>query len=549
MAVRRRPLSATRLAGAGAAGVIGAATVLGFGPAAHADAGKAKPQATPAPSGTDSAKSAGKTATPAPRVQPTYGVQKYRVGVQIKDGSWVPAGTATGNTTLTITETGPNAPAPPDNTFQCTTTPGSEEGNTTTWCPRPEQQLARLAARYPGIAPRWHHKPTPADAPSDEEFTAEARDTVTITQTTVRPNLVIDTATAVLKPCHANAEFPIVGPACANDPTSGEFVAKSTDEIFDDPGLPPAAADDSAQTGYRQPVVVDELSNDNTKGAPASVKITSGPGHGSAQVLSDKKIRYQPAAGFSGTDKFQYTLSTANGSATATVTVTVAAPPPSAKDDSASTTRDQAVDIDATANDNPRGQDITKLDVASTPQHGTAHVVHTAHGREIRYTPDSGYLGKDSFRYSFTTDGGTASATVHVDVTPPPPVAVDDSASVHSGDSVTVAVTQNDDANGGGQLTITSTSTPGHGSVQISGQTVVYTADASYTGPDSFTYTIENAGGSDTATVHITVSSSGVLADTGMNSAALLQIAGALLVLGATSTAAGRRRRGRHAGA
>jgi hypothetical protein len=351
----------------------------------------------------------------------------------------------------------------------------------------------------------------------------------------------------VLRRCRANAVYPVIGESCANDPNT--FDLKSTDEIFDDGGVPPAAADDSASTDYGKPVVVDELSNDNTHGAPSHVKLTSAPQHGTAHLLSDNEFRYKPAAGFSGSDSFQYTLTTPNGSSTATVMVNVAAPPPSAKDDSASTTRDHGVDIDVTANDNPRGQDITKLDVTSAPHHGKAHLVQTSGGRQIRYTPKAGYLGTDTFRYKITTAGGTATATVHVDVSAPPPVAVDDSASVGSGKSVTVAVTQNDNANGE-PITITSTSDPAHGSVQVSGLNVVYTADANYTGPDSFTYTIQNGDGSDSATVHITVSSSGVLADTGVDSAALLQIGGALVLVGGLSTAAGRRRRrGRHVAA
>jgi hypothetical protein len=212
--------------------------------------------------------------------------------------------------------------------------------------------------------------------------------------------------------------------------------------------------------------------------------------------------------------------------------------------------RDHGVNVDVTKNDNPRGRTIGKIHVTAGPNHGTAHVVPTAGGREIRYTPDTGYVGSDTFRYSITTDGGTASATVHVDVVAPPPDAVDDSGQTQSGKSVTVHVTANDDENGGGPLTITAAGTPGHGSVQIVGQDIVYTADSTYTGPDSFTYTIRNAGGSDTATVNITVSGSGNLAETGVDSAALLEIGAALLLLGGVATAAGhRRRRGRDAGA
>ena len=88
-----------------------------------------------------------------------------------------------------------------------------------------------------------------------------------------------------------------------------------------------------------------------------------------------------------------------------------------------------------------------------------------------------------------------------------PPNAVDDSNTVHHGDTVTGNVLTNDSDPDGDSLTASLATTPAHGSVSVSSNGAYsYTANAGYVGNDTFTYTINDGnGGTDTATVHITV--------------------------------------------
>lgn len=546
---------AVKLTGAGAAGAVGVAAVFGMSPTAQANPPHTTSHHDP---GSGAKKSGTGERAVAETATPNYGYQKYRVGVQLKSGAYAPVpappDTLTGDTTLTIHATNVDPSTYPDTTMTCTTQDASQDpGTTRTWCTQPQAVRSAQLGELRKIAPRLITQPTPTGAPQNELFVARPGDTITITQTTVEPNLVADTSTATIEPCQANGQFIIVA-ACMVNPTAapGSQVMLSTDKIFEDTGLPPQAVNDSAGTGFQQPTTVDVLANDTTQGAPVTgLSVSSPPGHGSANVVSTasgREIRYRPENGFVGTDTFEYTLQTGNGQSTATVTVQVAAPPPTAHDDSAQTTRDHGVDVDVLGNDNPRGQDVTGLRVTSTPGHGRAYVVSTSTGREIRYVPDAGFIGADKFTYTIRTAGGTSEATVSVDVAAPPPIANDDTATTPQGQSVSVAVTANDDQNGGGALTITSTSTPGHGSVRIDGQHVVYTANSNYVGSDSFSYTVQNSGGSATATVHVTVTGSGNLAQTGLDSASLLGIGGLLLGSGAALSVAGRRRRGgRHA--
>src|SRR3546814_20721690 len=85
-----------------------------------------------------------------------------------------------------------------------------------------------------------------------------------------------------------------------------------------------------------------------------------------------------------------------SGSATATVSVTVTPLPdsPVAQDDEAVTTIDTPVSIDVLGNDDDPDGDPLMVDGFTQPTNGT--VASNADGT-LRYTPDSGFTGSDSF--------------------------------------------------------------------------------------------------------------------------------------------------------
>src|SRR5690606_24660804 len=89
----------------------------------------------------------------------------------------------------------------------------------------------------------------------------------------------------------------------------------------------PTAAADTASTDEDVPVVVDVLANDaDPDGDALVVASVSEPAHGRAEVVDEgRRVRYTPAAEFSGTDRFVYTVRDAGGiTAVAEVTVVVA---------------------------------------------------------------------------------------------------------------------------------------------------------------------------------------------------------------------------------
>lgn len=95
------------------------------------------------------------------------------------------------------------------------------------------------------------------------------------------------------------------------------------------PSLPPVAVGDTATTAAGTPVAVAVLANDVAGLHPidsASVTIATPPASGTALADATGTVTYTPAAGFSGTDSFGYTVRDSAGATSnlATVTVTVA---------------------------------------------------------------------------------------------------------------------------------------------------------------------------------------------------------------------------------
>jgi len=126
------------------------------------------------------------------------------------------------------------------------------------------------------------------------------------------------------------------------------------------------------------------------------------------------------------------------------------------------------------------------------------------------YTPNSGYTGPDSFTFK-TNDGQLdstiATVTVAVTANPPPntpPVANGQNLSTQANTALPITLTGSDaDSN---PLTYSIVTNPAHGTLSGTPPAVVYTPAAGYTGPDSFTFKVnDGATDSSPATIAITV--------------------------------------------
>ncbi|MGD1895802.1 MAG: Ig-like domain-containing protein [Phormidesmis sp.] len=107
----------------------------------------------------------------------------------------------------------------------------------------------------------------------------------------------------------------------------------------------PVANNDTLTTTAGTAAVIDVLSNDRDadNDTLAIADFETDTGNGTVRQNADGTLTYQPNEGFSGSDRFSYSLSDGQGgSDTATVNVTVNAPPPPSDDDSRTPVRIEA---------------------------------------------------------------------------------------------------------------------------------------------------------------------------------------------------------------
>lgn len=159
----------------------------------------------------------------------------------------------------------------------------------------------------------------------------------------------------------------------------------------------------------------------------------------------------------------------------------------------------QAVSIDLALG---IGGDYDSVQLVTAPSHGAVSLA----GAVAVYTPNSGYLGQDSFSYSATGPGGTsAPAIVTVSVqAPAAPVASSVNVTApfdSSGHAIDLSTSIT-----GVHASLAVVTLPAHGSVSVSGDVLTYTPTVGYFGADSFTYTATGPGGTSApATVSLTV--------------------------------------------
>jgi cysteine-rich repeat protein len=270
---------------------------------------------------------------------------------------------------------------------------------------------------------------------------------------------------------------------------------------------PPSAHHDFLTVAEDASGTVDVTTNDtDPDGDALTVVGFSPPSHGTV-AFTGNVATYTPAANYTGSDEFEYTIDDGHGStSTASVFVTVVAgnDAPIAADDTLITPEDTAGGVNLLGNDHdPDGDSLTVVGF-SQPQHGTVSVVLGL----ASYVPAANYNGPDAFSYTVADpSGATATATVHVTVLAvnDPPIAVADSASLDEDTGATIDALANDSDVDGDVLAIASVTQPAHGTVAIvSGHEVTYTPAGDYNGTDSFTYTVADPSGA-TATATVTL--------------------------------------------
>jgi subtilisin-like proprotein convertase family protein len=189
------------------------------------------------------------------------------------------------------------------------------------------------------------------------------------------------------------------------------------------PNDPPVAVDDSyavtedglLSVSLETGVLENDTDSDGPE--PLTAKLGAGPSNGSLTLNSDGSFTYEPDPDFNGTDSFTYVANDGlddSNVAIVTIMVDPLADPPLAVDDAYSTPMDTAKTMEVLTNDSdPDGDSLSVMSV-SLPSNGTA-VINA--DNTITYTPNSGFIGIDTFDYTISDgNGGTDTATVSIEV-------------------------------------------------------------------------------------------------------------------------------------
>jgi hypothetical protein len=275
-----------------------------------------------------------------------------------------------------------------------------------------------------------------------------------------------------------------------------------------------AAEPDFATAIGNAPVLISPLTNDI--GASLTVTAVGTPEHGTAAIAdAGQRITYQAALGYTGVDSFSYTI-TDGAARTSVSTVQIEVLPPAIVivGNNASTVTTTPVVIPVLAND--VGVGLTVVDLPQpidddgaeipTPSNGTA--VISGGGTTVTYTANVGFTGLDGFVYTAQDAYGQrldASVTVQVNAAPATIQAIDDAVSAVAGVTQTISPLTNDV---GSSISIASVSAPSAGgqAIRTNGNSqILYTPLPSFTGNETFTYTITNGSATSSATITATV--------------------------------------------
>ena len=264
----------------------------------------------------------------------------------------------------------------------------------------------------------------------------------------------------------------------------------------------PVADDDTYAGSHAQTMSIDAahglLANDfDSDDDPLTVSVASGPAHGTLTLSADGSFTYTANAGYVGADSFTYDVSDGASTDQGTVTLDLTNSDPVAAGDAYGLLADGGLTLAAAAgvlaNDTDADQDSLTATLLADVSHG---VLSLSSDGSFTYTPDSGYSGDDSFTYTLS-DGvagaATDTATVTLHVYTDHVVAVDDDWVAPHDQQLAGDVLANDFNADAVSLSASLVSDVSNGTLSLNADgTFTYTPDAGYTGPDSFTYQLDD---------------------------------------------------------
>ena len=181
---------------------------------------------------------------------------------------------------------------------------------------------------------------------------------------------------------------------------------------------PPMAQDDYGDTPICTSITVDVLANDSDPANQALTITSLGSGsNGTFLNNGNGTVTYTPNIGYTGSDNASYTVCNTDGQCdNANIYINVSGnQSPVANDDNAYTSIDSTIFINVLTNDaEPDGENLS-FNILSQPVNGTVTKV----GTQIEFIPDAGFSGMTTFTYEACDDNCSPlcdPATVAVEV-------------------------------------------------------------------------------------------------------------------------------------
>ncbi|WP_052380483.1 Ig-like domain-containing protein [Paenibacillus camerounensis] len=264
---------------------------------------------------------------------------------------------------------------------------------------------------------------------------------------------------------------------------------------------PPVVPNYALTTNKNVPVSGQVVGTD-IDGDPLVYSLNSIPANGTASVNPDGSYTYTPNPGFVGIDSFTVLVSDQQGgTAISTITVTILNQPPVAQSLNLTTNKNIPVNGQVIATD-PDGDPLIYV-LNTPPANGTAVVNPDG---TLTYTPNPGFAGTDMFTVLVSDpNGGTAIATVTIQVINLPPVTANLNLTTPENIATTGQVTGTDPD--GDPLTFTLASPPVNGTALVNPNgTFTYTPNLNFIGTDTFTVLVSDpSGGTAVSTVTVQV--------------------------------------------
>jgi uncharacterized protein YhjY with autotransporter beta-barrel domain len=232
-------------------------------------------------------------------------------------------------------------------------------------------------------------------------------------------------------------------------------------------------------------------------------------------TISGTSATYTPAAGVTGSLTFTYRANGPGGPSTPGTVTLRYVQVPVASNITATTPLNTATRIDLVS---AFAGFVQTYRVSRLPANGTVSVA----GQFVTYTPNTGFIGADTFEFTGTGPGGTsAPAVATINVTPPIATVNGLDVSTPFNTPVTIDLTR---AITGFASSFNLTTAPRGGTVVITGTSARYTPTPGFSGADSFGIAAVNVTGvSEPGTVRVTV---GSLAPTGRAATMMVAING-----------------------